>query len=1189
MHSIRPQATLKDRRGPRRRLGAYTGLFALAMLGGETPAAPVSAQPESCTAQLSRVFDARGGARFVVEWDDEVEVELRVGIDCSATGEIVRRVVIEELLPEGILFASGEPPPARIALGRPRWDIPVEPGSLIELGLWYRVRVRPTDLPQTDDGEVRIAWPSKLEVDVGRRTIPLQTAEQPALRVRLRRVDADCRLDAARRWSPARVDPDEPVTSTLEIVARGCGPFRARPEVVFAVQPADTPEAISTTVTLAGSFADAIEPTGGLFGVVLNTSGEPITGVPGRDPESSLDILRRAAVGDGGNAAAALRAALDAIGERPLHHPLIVHVARPDTPRASAIALNALLDVALKRGVEIVNLCIGAGDCDPALTWDRRYESLVAARFDVRAGGFDRHFGPRLEFVGIEIEERMPTGLRAVMGSAIPPAAETAEGLAWSLITMTVGTPAMWRHAVIAGAPLGAVFEGRGTARIVYDDGDRLHRSEPIALPRSTLQVGIEGAPPPCVPVTDKSVYPATILLGERVEVRLDLTTTCSGLLRTSDVILALDISGSMTVERMADLKSASRRLTERLDGRAARLGIVTFNERVRSLVPLSEDVTHVLHAIDGAGGPDGAGYGFTNVAIGLDAARSELVHRRSGADASVILMSDGESSADGMLNAAARLRADVVEVFTVCFGGACPEALRQTATSADHYFEIFGREALDVLLETLGARLGEVALESARVEDVLGPDVRLVPGSVDPPPVGGEAATLTWDLAGEALTYSTRLRYEVEPLRIGLVPANERAHTDFLDSFGRPGRADFPVPLVEVLQPGDDGPCEPSLSQLGPERAVLGDVFSKRLDVSLACPGRDVRLDIVLAIDHSDSMRFGSRLESAVAAAGAFLDAIAAEDARVGLVAFATDVSVSLPLSSDLAPVRGALGALAPGGTTSISAALGATGRLFNAARPDALKALILLTDGREAAGGTAAMLARAAELKDAGIGIVTVCAGDCDPELVDVASRPSHAFDAAERDELISLFQDLAEEFARPRPENVRLRDGFPAALKPVENWMTPAPFELATPQAEWRLSELPEEGAGFDVVLLPVESGRHPLSRFARIDYDFGLGRRGWAYFPLPEVEIVTPTPSPVPSGLPSRTPTATRTPWPSETPDPEVTPGTPDPADTPGTPDPADTPGTPDPGDTPDPTADDGSGGTTLYLPWVADAS
>ncbi len=1161
-----------DRRGPFCRFGQWLSMVAMATILGPGLAEPVSAQDESCTATLARTFDSRGGARFMAEWDDEVEVQLRIVVNCLSSGSDVQRIEVEELLPDGLVFAAGDPAPGRVVLGRPRWELtPDEVGPLVEIGLWYTVRVRPSGLPQTEDGEVRLTWPSKLAIGVGRRTISLETAEQPALRVRSRRVDAGCHLDAIRRWEPARVEPGEPITTSLELVARDCRPFRARPEVIVALQPPEATDQITRTVTMATAFADAIEPTGGLFGTVLNAIGGPVTSLPGRDQDQPLDVLRAATVGEGGDAAAAIRAALDATVERPLHHSVVIYAARPATPRASPAALTALLDEASRRDIELVNICIGAGACDPTLVWDKSYTSLNAARFNAISGAFDKHFGPTLNFVGLEVAERMPANMRAVADSSIPAAILGDGGLIWPLEPMVVATAATWSHSMTAATPLGALFEGRGTVKIVYSDGALLHRSEQMVLPRSALRVGIGVEPERCVPVTDKTVYPPTILLGERVEVRLDLTTTCAGLQRRSDVILALDISGSMTVDKMADLKSASRRLTERLDGTASRMGIITFNESIRSLVPLSRDFSHIFGAIDSAGGPDGAGYGFTNVAIGLNAAQAELEHRRIGADASVVLMSDGETSADGMLAAAARLRAELVEVFTVCFGGKCPETLRQTATSADHYFEIFDSAALEALLETLGARLGEVALESARIEDVLGPDVRLVPGSVDPAPSGSEGSVLTWDLAGEALDYRTRVRYEVEPLRIGSVPTNERAHADFVDALGRPGRADFPVPSVDVLQHGDDGPCEPSLAQSGPELAVLGDTFMKRLDVSLACPGRDVRLDIVLAIDHSDSMRFESRLENAVAAAQAFLDAVESEDARVGLIAFATNVSVSLPLASDLGPVRGALSALMPGGTTSISTALSESGRLFDAARPDALTALVLLTDGREAAGGTAAMLARAAELKDAGIGIVTVCAGECDPELVEVASRPSHAFDASERDELIRLFRELADEFAHPRPENVLIRDAFPPALKPVEGGSTPIPHSMSTPQAEWRLPELPLEGAGFDVGMLSVEPGTHPLSRFARIDYDFGLSRRGWAYFPLPDIEIITPTPSAIPSALPTRTPTATRTPWPSETPDP------------------GDTPGTPGATGSPEPTEDGGTGASVLYLPWTFSSS
>lgn len=1116
---------------------ARAGLAAAIALGLGAPARTSAAQAEGCSATLARGFLSPGGDRFHADWDDEVEVELRIVVNCVAAGLDVQSIDVQEVLPAGFEFSPGEPFPADGAPDRPRWRIaPEEVGPLVEVGLWYTVRVRPSGLPQSAAGEVRLTWPSVLAATVGGRVIALETAAQPALRIRARRVDAGCRLVARRAWLPSSAEPGRPISSTLEIGAEGCAPFRARPEMVLALQPPESRDTLTRTLTLADAFADAIEPAGGLFGIALNARSGARTSPPARGASDALDLVRSAVPGEGGDSAAALSAALAALDQAALHHALVIHLARPTTPRADPTDLAAVMDDAARRGVEVVTVCIGDGTCDPALRWDRTYSSLTAARFDVIGLGFERHFGPTLSLVGVEVAETVPEGMRPVPDSASPPAALAGDELTWPLVPLAAGAaPATLRHALVADRALGARYEGRGRATLVYSDGGAgRHRSEPLALPRAPVRVGVDGERGACAPLVDKTVYPPAIVLGEQVEVRLDLSTTCSGLARRSDVILALDVSGSMTVEKMADLKSAGRRLTEQLDGTAARLGIVTFNESIRSLVPLSHDVSHVLRAIDAAGGPDGAGFGFTDVAVGLDASRLELEHRRRDADASVVLMSDGETTPDAMLAAAARLRAERVEVFTVCFGAACPDSLAQTATSPDHYFEVLDGEALDRLLATLGARLGEVGLESARIEDVLGPDVRLVPGSARPAPEGGEGSAMEWRLEGDDLAFVARVRYLVEPLRIGSVPANVRAHADVVDTLGRAARADFPVPLVEVLQPGDEGPCEPTLTQSGPSVAVLGDALAKRLEIALACPGREAPLDVILAIDHSDSMRFEGRLDNAVAAATAFLDDVAAADSRIGLVAFATDVSASLPLAGDQAAVRAALSRLAPGGRTSIGAALAEAERRFGDRRPAALAVLVLLTDGREAPGGAAAMLDRADRLKAAGIGIVTVCAGDCDPELALVASRPSHAFDAGDREALIDLFRDLAHEFSNPRPANVRIRDALPAALRPVDGGSTPRPDAIATPQVEWRLPELPEAGIGIDAAVLAVEPGRHPLSRFARVDYEYGFARVGRAYFPAPEIDIVTPTPSPVPTRLPTRIPSPTRTPWPSATP-------------------------------------------------------
>jgi len=347
------------------------------------------------------------------------------------------------------------------------------------------------------------------------------------------------------------------------------------------------------------------------------------------------------------------------------------------------------------------------------------------------------------------------------------------------------------------------------------------------------------------------------------------------------------------------------------------------------------------------------------------------------------------------------------------------------------------------------------------------------------------------------------------------------------VDELGRTGSAPFPPAEAVVFAKGDDGPCAPRLTR-EPARIVLNgvEVVTTTLRAALDCPARKARVDIVLAIDHSDSMRFLDRLTNAVAAAGAFLDALDPAEVRVGLVAFGSDVTATLAPTDDYAAVRRALAAIEPGGQTAIARALQVSGELLAARRPDSLPALVLLTDGEESSGDVGVMLATAQRLKDDGVTIATVCAGTCDRELLQVASRQDLAYNVADSAQLVGLYAELAAEFARARPRDVHVVDAYAETAQPVEDAILPAPDRLLPDQAEWTLDVLPESGLELAVGMLPlVREGTFAPVRFAVMEYTFGTGEgsAGRAFFPPVELAFATPSGPTATATGPAPTPT------------------------------------------------------------------
>jgi Ca-activated chloride channel family protein len=127
-----------------------------------------------------------------------------------------------------------------------------------------------------------------------------------------------------------------------------------------------------------------------------------------------------------------------------------------------------------------------------------------------------------------------------------------------------------------------------------------------------------------------------------------------------TDALVVLDISGSMSGQKLDYAKQALHQLIDRLTTRD-RFGLVTYESEAQLLQPLTRadgaNVAHfhrVVNELETAGG--------TNMSAGLDLALRQLRQReRAGAGARVLLLSDGhanegDSSADGLMARARRV-----------------------------------------------------------------------------------------------------------------------------------------------------------------------------------------------------------------------------------------------------------------------------------------------------------------------------------------------------------------------------------------------------------------------------------------------------------------------------------------------------------------------------------------------------
>jgi Ca-activated chloride channel family protein len=140
------------------------------------------------------------------------------------------------------------------------------------------------------------------------------------------------------------------------------------------------------------------------------------------------------------------------------------------------------------------------------------------------------------------------------------------------------------------------------------------------------------------------------------------------------DLVVALDVSRSMLArdlrpDRLGRARLEVSALLERLRG--DRVAVVIFAADALVLCPLTTDYAAARLLLRGAG-PEALPRQGTSLAAALDKAGEVLgAVERGGRSRAVVLLSDGEDQEEGLTEAASRLAADGVRVFTVGLGTA--------------------------------------------------------------------------------------------------------------------------------------------------------------------------------------------------------------------------------------------------------------------------------------------------------------------------------------------------------------------------------------------------------------------------------------------------------------------------------------------------------------------------------------
>ncbi|MEO8082270.1 MAG: VWA domain-containing protein [Ardenticatenales bacterium] len=518
-----------------------------------------------------------------------------------------------------------------------------------------------------------------------------------------------------------------------------------------------------------------------------------------------------------------------------------------------------------------------------------------------------------------------------------------------------------------------------------------------------------EAAPSPhvlpgaCLVEPDKSAAPAEVRLGDPVTITLRVAGTCPPARDTTDLVLVVDTSRSMSWEGALDrAASAVVAVLGALNAAETRAAVVAYADDGLVVEPWTSDIGGLAQRIAAL-----SPLGDTRLAGGL-AAADQVLRDTDGLAArqAVLIVTDGELK--DYPQAVARSLADRnVALYALAIPRSSYDYGQTRALAglvgAGHVFVDPDAAAAALLAATLaGERSSSDLLATAIVTDTLPADMAYLDGSAvpdaeyDPP-----SRTLHWRIPAVPLTATLTLRYAVRPAVVGLRPTNVAARLVGRDGVGRDQALIFPVPSVKVW-----------------DRASLAHRAYLPIAIRGACV-RPPEADIVLVLDASSSMDEpatplpGTKLDAAKAAALTFAGRLGAHGARAGLVSFATDAVVALGLTTDVAALARAMDAITTAPGTRLDRGLAtADDLLTRGRRPGARTAIVLLTDGRASA-PDADVLAAAAALGEHGTTIAAIALGaDADVALLTRAAGPDgivvRAGDAAE---VAGAFEEVFE----------------------------------------------------------------------------------------------------------------------------------------------------------------------------------
>jgi len=829
-------------------------------------------------------------------------------------------------------------------------------------------------------------------------------------------------------------------------------------------------------------------------------------------------------------------------------HIVMVGNAAAEVGRAQTLDIEAV--AARSDAIELLRYCLGAG-CAP-LPWTETVPVADAAALTADLGArMQRLALPALATARLSAVYGASSAY--VFRSAQPPASimslrygqASSPFIGWDLADVKGPVTVAWRLRPLERSPAVVAL-----SFMVIDGVTTSGESINLTLPGERLVNTQTPSPlPSACQFRAQTKAPGRVDLDAGFNLGLRLQAECPGGPQAADVALVVDRSASMaTGSRTEEMNKGLRSFLESVDLSLHRVALIDMQTTPRLSVPLSQDRAALLAALS-ATRPAGE----TGLGEALDLARQVLDGRREGALPVTILLTDGQGSFprpgsdDPWFKAGAWLKLEGVSTFVACLSGpeVCnprlgsiasgPAWLRHTPLAVD----------LEATLLEMAARLGEPSLRSVTLRyDLNGAFFNSDANGGDDPDYLHERGT-GLRMVPQPLVGPLDFELPVWARAVGGWPVTDAWEAVWVDSDGRVGKAAITPPVVDVAAPPDDGPCRAVqvVRQVVPTLSGLDGTVRVQTGAALACQPEDQNLELVLVLDHSDSMRGRRIVDLRTGVDRLLADSAATAGLRIGLVAFSEQVLASRPLGTEPAEITAALASTDPHGITNIGLGLSAAAEMLQQARPGARRLVFLLTDGRNSL-GTDSLVAAADRLKGSEQNeIAAIClAADCDDVLSGIVSRPGYYADLTDSAELSPFFHRLAAAVAGRAPMSADLRDQTGAALEAERGSAVP-PTSFEPDPHVWQLPFLGDSPFDVGLSLTARWPGRQPVTLWTRVDYRLIGGRQGRLYLdPLAVTVPDSATPAPTAGPLltataapPTRTPVATATASATATPD------------------------------------------------------